>query len=71
VLVDLCPEKVKFALEVSIIDLNPPGFGAAVAPVGPAIAPRLEMILEVEGAVLGKDANSRPLACLVKFREWR
>jgi len=38
-------------------DLDPPGFGTAVAAVGPAIASRLQVVLHVEGAVLGKDCD--------------
>ena len=69
--VDFGPQKVKFLIQAFFSDLDPPGFGAAVTAVGPAISACLEMILEIEGRVLRKDADARALARLVELGKRR
>ena len=67
--VDFGPEIAELIIERFLAHLDPPGFRTAVASMRPAIASRLQMILHVEGTVLGKDRDTRPLACFVEFRE--
>jgi hypothetical protein len=61
------PEIAELIIERFFANLDPPGFATAVASVGPAIAPRLQVVLHVEGTVLRKDPHTRPLACFIEF----
>ncbi len=67
--VDFEPEIAKLMIERFLAHLDPPGLRAAVASVRPAIASHLQVILHVEGAVFREYPDTRPLACLVEFRE--
>ena len=65
--VDFGPKIAELIVECVFSNLDPPGFRATVASVGPSIAPRLQVILHVEGAVLRKDPHTRPQACFIEL----
>ncbi|MBX5206847.1 hypothetical protein HJB83_03745 [Rhizobium sp. NZLR11] len=67
--VDFGSEIAELIIERFFANLDPPGFGTAVDSVGPVIASRLEVVLHVEAAVLGKYLDTRPLACFIEFGE--
>ena len=49
----------EFGLEVALGNVSPPTTTAAVRPVGPAVAARLQQILAIEGRIDGEDADRR------------
>src|SRR5690242_6025761 len=67
--VDIRPEKGEFTLERFLIHHDPPGLRTAIASVRPAIAACFQVILHVEGAVFGTDADARMLPGRIEFRK--
>ena len=59
----------KLVAEILFADFYPPGLQTAVASVRPAITPRLQVVLHLERAVFGKDADARALAGAVELGE--
>lgn len=61
--VDFSPEVAQFIVERLFANLDPPGFQATIASVRAALSARFQVVLHVEEAVLGKDPDTRKLAC--------